>query len=56
MKKLREALRGQLPDLVLVLGAAVLTAGVGMIYLPAGLIVGGGLLMAGAILNGGDAP
>lgn len=56
MKKLREALRGRLPDMVLVLGAAVLTVGVGMIYLPAGLIVGGGLLMAGAILIGGDAP
>lgn len=56
MEKLREALRGWLPDMVLVLGAAVLTVGVGMIYLPAGFIAGGGLLMAGAILNGGDGP
>lgn len=56
MKKVREALRGRLADGVLILGAAVLTAGVGMIYLPAGLIAGGGLLMAGAILMGGDAP
>lgn len=56
MRHLRETLARWLPDMVLVLGAAVLTTGVGMIYLPAGLIVGGGLLMVGAILNGGDAP
>lgn len=56
MRKLRETLARWLPDMVLALGAAVLTVGVGMIYLPAGFIVGGGLLMAGAILNGGDGP
>lgn len=54
MKKLKEALGGRLADLALILGAAVLTAGVGMIYLPAGFIVGGGLLMMGAIMMGGD--
>lgn len=56
MRKLRETLARWLPDIVLVLGAALLTVGVFMIYLPAGFIAGGGLLMAGAILNGGDGP
>lgn len=54
MKNLRERLRRQLPDMVLILGAAVLTIGVGLIYVPAGLVVGGGMLMVGAILMGGD--
>lgn len=43
-------------ELVLAVGAASVTAGAGMIYLPAGFIMGGLLMMAGAVLAmlGGD--
>ncbi len=43
-------------ELVLAVGAAAVTAGAGMIYLPAGFIMGGLLMMAGAVLAmlGGD--
>lgn len=54
MERAREILKAALPDMVLIAGAVVLTMGVGMIYLPAGLIVGGGLMMTGALLAGGD--
>ena len=38
-------------DLIMVAGAAAVAIGAGMVYLPAGLIVGGMLAMAGAVLN-----
>ena len=43
-------------ELVLAVGAAAVTAGAGMMYLPAGFIIGGLLMMAGAVLAmlGGD--
>lgn len=37
-------------DVAGVAGAGLIAVGAGMIYLPAGLIVGGLLLMAGAII------
>lgn len=40
-----------LRDLSGLIGAAMISAGAGMIYLPAGMIVGGGLLVAGAVLT-----
>lgn len=45
-----------LPTLLLVLGAAAVTAGVGMLCLPAGVIAGGVLTMLGgvALIRGGD--
>ena len=58
MEKLRNALAKYTPDLVLVAGAAAVAVGAGMIYLPAGFIVGGVLAMAGAVLaslEGGEA-
>ena len=57
MKRLANTLARRLPELVLIAGAAAASAGAGMIYLPAGLIAGGCLAMAGAVLSlmGGDA-
>ncbi len=50
MKRLKDALCKYAGDLVLLAGAASVTAGVLMIYIPAGLIVGGVLAIAGAVL------
>ena len=56
MRRLYAALRRCAADIVMVLGAAAVAVGAGMIYLPAGLIDGGVLAMAGAVLEsiGGD--
>ena len=57
MKKLLKNRARYAVDLVLVTGAAAVAVGAGMIYLPAGLITGGVLAMAGAVLStlgGGD--
>lgn len=45
-------------DLLLVWGAGCVSAGVGWIYPPAGLIAAGALLIAGGVLwaRGGDGP
>ncbi len=51
MKRLVKCLVANLNSLTLLAGAAVVAAGAGMIYLPAGLIVGGGLMAAGAVLS-----
>lgn len=51
MKKLVNGLMGHLAELVLVAGAAAVAVGAGMIYVPAGLITGGGLAIAGAVLS-----
>lgn len=51
MKKLVNGLMGHLAELVLLAGAAAMAVGAGMIYLPAGLITGGGLAIAGAVLS-----
>ena len=46
-----------LAELALLGGAAAVAVGAGMIYTPAGLIAGGGLASAGAVLSlwGGEA-
>ncbi len=56
MKKMVYGLMAHLGELVLLAGAAAVAVGAGMIYLPAGLITGGGLTIAGAVLSmwGGD--
>ena len=51
MKKLVNGLMGHLDELVLLTGAVAVATGVGMIYLPAGLIAGGVLAIAGAVLS-----
>ncbi len=51
MKKIANGLVKHLPELALLGGAAVVAVGVGMIHLPAGLIAGGVLVMAGAVLS-----
>lgn len=44
-----------LSDVLLVLGAAIISTGVGLIYLPAGIISAGTALMGlGILLWGGD--
>lgn len=51
MRKMVKGLTGHLGELVLLAGAAAVAVGVGMIYLPAGLIAGGCLAIVGAVLS-----
>lgn len=44
----------KLRDAALLLGVLLITLGAGMIYLPAGLIVGGILMIAMAVIDGFD--
>lgn len=44
----------KLRDAALLLGVLLITAGAGIIYIPAGLIVGGILLIAMAVIDGFD--
>ena len=44
----------KLRDAALLLGVLLITAGAGMIYIPAGLIGGGILLIAMAVVDGFD--
>lgn len=50
MKRIANVLGHHLAELVFLAGAAAVAVGAGMIYLPAGLIVGGGLCIAGAVI------
>lgn len=57
MKMMMRALTRYCTDLVLIAGATAVAVGAGMISTPLGLIVGGCLAIAGAVLNelgGGD--
>lgn len=51
MKRIVKGLVSALPVLALLGGVALVAVGAGMIYLPAGVIAGGGLLAAGAVLS-----
>lgn len=51
MKNLVKGLSRYCTDLVLLGGAVSVAVGAGMIYLPAGLIAGGVLAIAGAVLS-----
>lgn len=59
MKNLKKVLGNLLGDFILVLGGALIAVGVGMIYVPAGVIMSGVLVVAGIALanrgGGGDA-
>ena len=57
MKEIANGLVKHLAELALLGGAALVAVGAGLIYLPAGLIAGGGLMIAGAVqsLWGGEA-
>lgn len=56
MKTLFEKLNAHLAAVLLVSGGAVLAVGVGLIFLPAGVIAGGlELLFAGVLVAAGDA-
>lgn len=50
MKRLQNVWKRYASDLVLGIGAGTVAAGVGMIYLPAGVITAGLLIIAGAVL------
>ena len=52
MKKRKNSLSGFLQDLPLIVGAMLISGGIGMIYLPAGVIASGILLVVGGILEG----
>ena len=51
MKRAIKYLAGHAAEVLLIIGAAAISAGAGMIYPPAGLIVGGVLAVAGAVLD-----
>ena len=51
MKRLTRALKKHGTDLVRVAGATAVAGGCGLVYLPAGLIAGGVLAIAGAVLS-----
>lgn len=51
MEKLKKALGRFVSDLALIGGAAAIAIGVGMYSLPAGLIAGGVLAIAGVVLS-----
>lgn len=55
-KKVADGLYTVYPTGLLILGAAVMAVGVGMIYFPAGLIAGGGMAVAAGVflIRGGD--
>lgn len=50
MKKLLKFTNDTLPTGLLVLGAAAVSVGIGMIWLPIGVIVAGGMSIAGGVL------
>lgn len=52
MKNLLKGLARYCTELALLGGAVAVAVGCGMIYLPAGLIAGGALAIAGAVLSG----
>ena len=52
MKKKINSLCRCFSDLILIIGAATLSLGIGMIYVPAGVIAGGILLIIGGALEG----
>lgn len=51
MKAIANGLVKHLAELALLGGAALIAVGAGLIYLPAGLMAGGGLMIAGAVLS-----
>ena len=48
MREIAKTIAAHLAEIAFIAGAAALATGVGMIYLPAGLIAGGALAMVGA--------
>lgn len=50
MRKLLRMMSAMLPTILLVLGAAAVSCGVAMIYLPAGVIAAGTLAIIGGVL------
>lgn len=58
MKELKKAVAEYATELVMAAGASLVSLGVGMYSVPAGVIAAGAFLLAGAVLNslggGGD--
>ena len=58
MKQLLKKLDDVLPSALLILGGIVASAGIGLIYVPAGIIAAGAMMMGLGVLlirGGGDA-
>ena len=58
MKQLLKKLDDVLPSALLILGGIVASAGIGLIYVPAGIIAAGAMIMSLGVLlirGGGDA-
>jgi len=51
MKRIANCVMSHLAEIVMLVGAAAVSVGVGMMYLPAGLIAGGALAIAGAVMS-----
>lgn len=54
MKKRKKTLRALIPDAAIVLGAVLVVAGAGIAWPPLGIMMAGGVLIAGALLGGED--
>lgn len=58
MKALKDGVAAYATELMMTVGAALVSLGAGMIYLPAGIITAGVMLLAGSVLSclgGGEA-
>lgn len=51
MKALKDGVAAYATELMMGAGAALVSVGAGMIYLPAGIITAGVMLLAGAVLS-----
>ena len=51
MKALKDGVAAYATELMMGVGAALVSVGAGMIYLPAGIITAGAMLLAGAVLS-----
>ena len=51
MKALKEGVAAYATELAMASGAALVSLGAGMIYLPAGIITAGVMLLAGAVIS-----
>ena len=51
MKALKDGVAAYATELMMGVGAALVSVGAGRIYLPAGIITAGAMLLAGAVLS-----
>lgn len=51
MKRMANCLMSHLAEIVMLAGSVAVSVGIGMIYIPAGVIAGGALAIAGAVMS-----